>query len=74
MPRVRAGTSSISLLQALELRELSRTELAHYAGENTDTVVALADTAAKAGNEEIAREEAAHIDLLDDSPPPSAPT
>src|SRR4029079_2523286 len=46
--------------------ELSRDELAWYAGEYRHAVVALADTAAKAGNEEHAREEAAHIDLWDD--------
>ena len=46
--------------------ELSRGELAHYAGEYRHAVVALADTAAKAGNEEHAREEAAHIDLWDE--------
>jgi pyrroloquinoline-quinone synthase len=46
--------------------ELSRGELAHYAGEYRHAVVALADTAATAGNEEHAREEAAHIDLWDD--------
>ena len=46
--------------------ELSRDELAHYAGEYRHAVVALADTAAKAGNEEHAREEAAHIDLWDE--------
>jgi pyrroloquinoline-quinone synthase len=46
--------------------ELSRDELAHYAGEYRHAVVALADTAAKAGNEEHAREEAAHIELWDE--------
>ena len=46
--------------------ELSRGELAHYAGEYRHAVVALADTAAKAGNEEHAREEEAHIDLWDE--------
>jgi len=46
--------------------ELSRDELAWYAGEYRHAVVALADTAAKAGNEEHAREEAAHIDLWDE--------
>jgi pyrroloquinoline-quinone synthase len=46
--------------------ELSRDELAHYAGEYRHAVVALAETAAKAGNEEHAREEASHIDLWDE--------
>ena len=46
--------------------ELSRDELAHYAGEYRHAVVALADTAAMAGNEEHAREEAAHIGLWDE--------
>ena len=46
--------------------ELSRDELAHYAGEYRHAVVALADTAAKAENEEHAREEAAHIELWDE--------
>ena len=46
--------------------ELSRDELAHYAGEYRHAVVALAQTAAKAGNEEHANEEAAHIDLWDE--------
>jgi len=45
--------------------ELSRDELAHYAGEYRHAVVALAQTAAKAGNEEHANEEA-HIDLWDE--------
>ena len=46
--------------------ELSRDELAHYAGEYRHAVVALADTAAKAGNDEHAREEAEHVDLWDE--------
>ena len=46
--------------------ELSRDELAWYAGEYRHAVVALADTAAKAGNEEHAREEADHVDLWDE--------
>ena len=46
--------------------ELSRDELAWYAGEYRHAVVALADTAAKAGNEDHAREEAEHVDLWDE--------
>jgi pyrroloquinoline-quinone synthase len=43
--------------------ELTRGELAHYAGEYRHAVVALAETAAKTGNEEHAREEAEHVQL-----------
>jgi pyrroloquinoline-quinone synthase len=46
--------------------ELSRNELAHYAGEYRHAVVALADTAAKTGNAEHAREESEHIALWDE--------
>jgi pyrroloquinoline-quinone synthase len=46
--------------------ELSRDELAHYAGEYRHAVVALAETAAKTGNDEHAREEADHVRLWDD--------
>jgi pyrroloquinoline-quinone synthase len=46
--------------------ELSRDELAHYAGEYRHAVVALADTAAKTGNEEHAREESEHVALWDE--------
>jgi pyrroloquinoline-quinone synthase len=46
--------------------ELTRDELAHYAGEYRHAVVALADTAAKTGNEEHAREEAEHVWLWDE--------
>src|SRR5207249_11551691 len=46
--------------------ELTRDELAYYAGEYRHAVVALAETAAKAGNPEHAREEAEHVDLWDD--------
>ena len=46
--------------------ELTRDELAHYAGEYRHAVVALADTAGKTGNEEHAREEAEHVVLWDD--------
>ena len=41
--------------------ELTRDELAHYAGEYRHAVVALADTARKTGHEEHAREEAEHV-------------
>ena len=46
--------------------ELTRDELAHYAGEYRHAVVALADTATKTGNEEHAREEAEHVELWDE--------
>lgn len=46
--------------------ELTRDELAHYAGEYRHAVVALAETAAKTGNEEHAREETEHVWLWDD--------
>ena len=46
--------------------ELSRDELAYYAGEYRHAVVALAETAAKTGNEEHAREEADHVWLWED--------
>ena len=46
--------------------ELSRDELAHYAAEYRHAVVALAETAAKTGNEEHAREESDHVWLWDD--------
>jgi pyrroloquinoline-quinone synthase len=46
--------------------ELSREELSHYAGEYRHAVVALAETAAKTGNEEHAREEADHVRLWDE--------
>jgi pyrroloquinoline-quinone synthase len=46
--------------------ELSRDELAWYAGEYRHAVVALAETAAKTGHEEHAREEAQHVDLWDE--------
>jgi pyrroloquinoline-quinone synthase len=63
--------------------ELSRDELAWYAGEYRHAVVALAETAAMTGHEEHAREEAQHVDLWDEfaaafdadtSRPPSAET
>jgi pyrroloquinoline-quinone synthase len=43
--------------------ELSRDELAHYAGEYRHAVVALAETAAKTGNDDHAREESEHVAL-----------
>jgi pyrroloquinoline-quinone synthase len=46
--------------------ELSRDELAYYAGEYRHAVVALAETAAKTGNEEHGREEAEHVWLWDE--------
>ena len=46
--------------------ELTRDELVYYAGEYRHAVVALSETAAKAGNPEHAREEAEHVDLWDD--------
>jgi pyrroloquinoline-quinone synthase len=49
-----------------ERGELSRDELAFYAGEYRHAVVALARTAAYAGDGEHAREEAEHVDLWDD--------
>jgi pyrroloquinoline-quinone synthase len=49
-----------------ERGELSRDDLAYYAGEYRHAVVALADAAAVAGNAEHAAEEKAHIGLWDD--------
>jgi pyrroloquinoline-quinone synthase len=46
--------------------ELSRRELAFYAGEYRHAVVALADAAARAGDAGHAAEEAAHIELWDE--------
>ena len=46
--------------------ELTREELAHYAGEYRHAVVALAETAAKSGNPQHAKEEAEHIALWDE--------
>src|SRR5438046_7927226 len=48
-----------------ERGELTRDELAFYAGEYRHAVVALADTAAAAGDGAHAREEADHIALWD---------
>ena len=49
-----------------ERGELSRDELAFYAGQYRHAVVALAETAAATGNDAHAAEEAAHISLWDD--------
>ena len=49
-----------------ERGELSRDELAFYAGEYRHAVVALADAAAAAGDAEHAAEESAHVALWDD--------
>src|SRR5688500_4654086 len=49
--------------------ELTRDDLAYYAGQYRHVVVALAETADKAaalGGPEHAREEAEHVDLWDD--------
>jgi pyrroloquinoline-quinone synthase len=48
-----------------ECGELSRDELAFYAGEYRHAVVAVADSAAVAGDAEHAREEAEHVELWD---------
>jgi pyrroloquinoline-quinone synthase len=52
--------------QCWERGELTRKELAFYAGEYRHAVVALADAAAAAGDPEHAEEEAAHVALWDD--------
>lgn len=49
-----------------ESGELTRTELAYYAGEYRHAVLALADAAAAGGDREHAAEEAAHVALWDD--------
>ena len=49
-----------------ERGDLTREEIAFYAGEYRHAVVALADTAAVAGDPEHAAEETAHIELWDD--------
>lgn len=46
--------------------ELTREQLAVYAGQYRHAVVALADLAARDGDAEHAREEAAHIELWDE--------
>jgi pyrroloquinoline-quinone synthase len=49
-----------------ECGELTRDELAYYAGEYRHAVVALAGLAASASDESHAAEEAAHVSLWDD--------
>jgi pyrroloquinoline-quinone synthase len=49
-----------------ERGELTRDELAFYAGEYRHAVVAVAEAAAAAGDGEHAREEAEHVELWDD--------
>jgi pyrroloquinoline-quinone synthase len=49
-----------------ERGELSRSELAHYAGQYRHAVAALADSAASTGDAEHAAEEATHVGLWDD--------
>jgi pyrroloquinoline-quinone synthase len=49
-----------------EAGELTRDELAFYAGEYRHAVVALAEAAVAAGDPEHAEEETAHVDLWDD--------
>jgi pyrroloquinoline-quinone synthase len=49
-----------------ERGDLSRGDLAYYAGEYRHAVVALADAAAAGGDAEHAAEEAAHVQLWDD--------
>jgi pyrroloquinoline-quinone synthase len=49
-----------------EAGELSRDELAFYAGEYRHAVTALADAATASGDAEHAAEEAAHVELWDD--------
>jgi pyrroloquinoline-quinone synthase len=49
-----------------ERGELSREELAFYAGEYRHAVVALADSAAATGDAEHAREESEHVALWDE--------
>ena len=49
-----------------ERGELSRDELAYYAGEYRHVVVALADAAASGGDDEHAAEETGHVALWDD--------
>ena len=49
-----------------ERGELGREELTHYAGQYRHAVVALAETAASAGDAGHAAEEAAHVSLWDE--------
>src|SRR2546421_12446002 len=65
--------------QCWERGELTRDDLAFYAGEYRHAVVALAHTAAAGGSAEHAAEERAHVDLWGDfaapldAPPDRAP-
>jgi pyrroloquinoline-quinone synthase len=52
--------------QRWEMGELSRDELAYYAGEYRHAVTALADLAATASDAAHAAEESAHVSLWDD--------
>jgi pyrroloquinoline-quinone synthase len=74
LERIDAARARWNLLQHPFYRrwscgELTRGDLAHYAGEYRHAVVALADTAAKAAElngPQHAREEAEHIELWDE--------
>lgn len=74
LERIDAARTRWNLLQHPFYRrwncgELTRSDLAHYAGEYRHAVVALAETAAKAAElngPQHAREEAEHIDLWDE--------
>lgn len=74
LERIDAARARWNLLQHPFYRrwtcgELTRADLAHYAGEYRHAVIALADTAAKAADlngAQHAREEAEHIDLWDE--------
>ena len=68
--RIEAATARWNVLnhpfyQRWSAGELTRDELAEYAAQYRHAVVALADAAAAAGNEEHAREEREHVDLWD---------
>jgi pyrroloquinoline-quinone synthase len=68
--RIEAAASRWNVLdhpfyQRWSAGELTRGELAEYAAQYRHAVVALADAAAAAGNEEHAREEREHVDLWD---------
>jgi pyrroloquinoline-quinone synthase len=74
LERIDAARTRWNLLQHPFYRrwncgELTRSDLAHYAGEYRHAVVALAETAAKAAGLnglQHAREEAEHVDLWDE--------
>ena len=68
--RIEAATSRWNVLdhpfyQRWSAGELTQTELAEYAAQYRYAVVALADAAAAAGDEEHAREEREHVALWD---------